>query len=208
MDTVTDRISKIVAFKRWKQVDLAKNMQITPTSVSAIIKRKTQPSYDSLQNLLKNNPDISAAWLMTGSGSMLAHGRDPAHIPILGEIAAGNPIDFTPFPDISTVPLPINASSPTQYKALKVYGDSMAPFIIHNDIVVIHTVFDPWELDTKIVAIKIDTETTLKQMSIDYHAHQSILIPFNAAHYKPIILNSDSPPCQILGYVVSITRIL
>ena len=52
MDTVTDRISKIVAFKRWKQVDLAKNMQITPTSVSAIIKRKTQPSYDSLQNLL------------------------------------------------------------------------------------------------------------------------------------------------------------
>lgn len=139
---------------------------------------------------------------------MLSHGRDPAHIPILGEIAAGNPIDFTPFPDISTIPLPLNAASPTQYKALKVYGDSMAPFIIHNDIVVIHTVFDPWDLDAKIVAIKIDTETTLKQMSIDYEAKMSILIPYNTAHYKPIILNSDSPPCQILGYVVSITRIL
>lgn len=208
MKNIADRISKILAYKHWKQVDLAKNMQITPTSVSAIIKNKTLPSYDSLNNLLRNNPDISAAWLMTGAGSMLSHGRDPAQIPILGEIAAGNPIEFTPFPNISTVPLPFDAASPTQYKALKVYGDSMAPLIIHNDIVLIHTVFDPWELDTKIVAIKIDQETTLKQMCIDYNARQSILIPFNAAHYKPIILNSDSPPCNILGYVVSMTRFL
>lgn len=206
MDTVTDRISKIVAFKRWKQVDLAKNMQITPTSVSAIIKRKTTPSYDSLQNLLKNNPDISAAWLMTGAGAMLSHGRDPAHIPILGEIAAGNPIEFIPFPDISTVPLPFNAAHPSHYKALKVYGDSMSPFIVHNDIIIIHTQFDPWDLDTKIVAIKIDTETTLKQMAINYEARKSVLIPFNAAHYKPIILDEDSPSCTILGYMVSMIR--
>ncbi len=208
MNTIAHRISKILTFKRWKQVDLAKNMQIKPTSVSSILHSKTVPSYESLQNLLLNNPDISAQWLLTGAGSMLSHRRDPAHIPVLGEIAAGNPIEFTPFPDISTVPLPLNASSPTQYKALKVYGDSMSPFIIHNDIIIIHTVFDPWELDGKIVAIKIDTETTLKQMSINYDARQSILIPFNAANYKPIVLNEDSPPCEILGYMVSMIRYL
>lgn len=208
MNTIAFRISKILAYKHWKQVDLAKNMQITPTSVSLILKEKTVPSYESLQNLLLNNSDISAAWLLTGAGSMLSHGRDPAHIPVLGEIAAGNPIEFTPFPNVTTVPLPLNASSPTQYKALKVYGDSMAPFIIHNDIIIINTVFDPWDLDGKIVAIKIDTETTLKQMSINYEARQSILIPFNAAHYKPIVLNEDSPACNILGYMVCMTRYL
>ena len=206
MQTIADRILKILALKHWKQVDLANNMRIKPTSASSILKQKTVPSYESLQNLLLNNPDISAQWLLTGVGSMLSHGRDPAHIPILGEIAAGNPVQFIPFPNVSTVPLPINATSPTQYKALKVYGDSMSPFIIHNDIVIIHTDFDPWDLDGKIVAIKIDTDTTLKQMSVDFEAKQSILIPFNAAHYKPIVLNSDSPPCNILGYMVSLIR--
>lgn len=206
MQNIIDRFFMIMEFKNWKQKDLAHALKIAPASVSLLFKNQTNPSFDSISNLLKSVPELSASWLINGAGNMLAANDDAGCVPILGEIAAGQPVEFVPFPEIVSVPLPFECQAPEHYHALKVFGDSMSPHIIHNDVVIIHTVFDPWDLDGKVVACKIDTETTLKCLLIDHDHHQSILLPYNTRHYKPIVLDENSPFCQIIGYMVAIIR--
>lgn len=206
MQNILDRFFMVMEFKNWKQKNLADAMKIAPASVSLLFKNRTNPSYETIKNLLQALPEISADWLINGEGAMLRSEKPSVSIPILGEIAAGNPIDFNPFPDIHSIPLPFSTSHPEHYHALKVFGDSMSPQIIHNDLVIIHTVFDPWELDGKVVACLVDTETTLKLLCIDHAHQQSILLPYNSKHYKPIVLSEDSPFSQILGYMVSLIR--
>ncbi len=207
MKTIVDRMFEIMDFKHWKQKDLAVAMQVSPPSASAILKKKALPSYESIKNLLQCLPDISAAWLINGEGSMLFSQDKVFVLPILGEIAAGVPMEFTDFIAPSSISIPFNTMHPTEYHALKVFGDSMSPIIMHNDIVIVHTVFNPWNLDGKVVAVKIDTETTLKHLFIDHNARQSILIPYNTKNYKPIILDENSPNTIILGYMVSLIRL-
>ena len=184
-------------------------MGISPTSVTQIWTRETAPAYESIKNLLHSIPELNAQWLITGTGSMLSRALPSHQLAIVGDIAAGNPTELTEFPDIGFIPLAdIHSAHPDKCLAMRVSGDSMAPYILHNDIVIIDIIFDLWDLDGQIVAVKIDTETTLKHISIDDANRQCLLIPFNHKHYKPIVLNEYSPDTIILGRLISLTRII
>lgn len=210
MQTIHDRMLMIMAHYHWNKSDLARALKISTANASLMFSRKTNPSFDTIANLHQSAPELSIQWLITGTGPMLSKTSNSyLDIPIAGSIAAGNPIEVLDAPPIEYLSVPHDqyTGHPSHYIAFRVYGDSMAPRIIHNDIVLLCTVFDPWEMDGYVCAVKIDTEITLKKIWINHAAQQTVLLPFNCS-YSPIVLDDSSPDCRIIGYVLSITRFL
>ncbi len=206
MESIIDRIVKIMDLKKWKKYELANAMGISSASVSGYFSG-SMPSYESIVRLVSACPEISSKWILTGEGSM----KEPVAsefvtLGVSGEIAAGVPTEISEvepldYVNISTTQL----GNPYEYIALRVYGDSMAPVIVHNDIILLHTRFDPFDLDGQICAVKVDQEVTLKRIWINEAARQTVLLPYNH-HYKPLVLSEDSPDCRIIGYMVSMIR--
>lgn len=207
METIQDRLASIMKIKNWRRADLAKAMHVSQATISLFFVKNANPSYESLRNLVSSCPDVSANWILTGEGSM-ARGAiiDYVDLPISGEIAAGMPTEMIEADDHKFVTLhKSQINCPDEYLVFRVYGDSMAPVIVHNDIILLHTRFDPFELDGQICAVKVDQEVTLKRIWINEAARQTVLLPYNH-HYKPLVLSDDSPDCRIIGYMVSMIR--
>lgn len=70
MDTVNERIKEIVdEYFNGNVSEFERTSNIKPSTIKNIIGgRKTKPSYDILENILRNNVQISAEWLITGMG--------------------------------------------------------------------------------------------------------------------------------------------
>lgn len=207
MQTIHDRILSLMAYKRWNNTRLASALNLSPASVTLFFQRRTSPKFDTIQSLLRAMPELSAAWLITGEGNMLADPQsDNVDLPIVGEIAAGNPIEFVDPPDLTYLSYSRKIlGNPANYLLMRVQGDSMQPAICHNDVVLLRTNFIADDLDKSIVAVRVDTEITLKLLINCCSPPSSILMPINH-HYEPIVLNEYSPPAQIIGYLVSLHR--
>jgi repressor LexA len=108
----------------------------------------------------------------------------PNHtIPLLGIIAAGNPIEAIENPDIIDIPLSINLNPNYQYYALRVQGDSMIDMgILDGDIVVVKHQFSANNGDV-VVAI---TEKGATLKIYDNNNGKVRLLPRNDK-YAPII---------------------
>lgn len=70
METINDRIQSIVKDDFSGNVsEFERASNIKPSTIKNIISgRKTKPSYDVLESIIRNNVLISAHWLMTGEG--------------------------------------------------------------------------------------------------------------------------------------------
>ena len=113
--------------------------------------------------------------------------------PIVGEIAAGPPIEIRDeWSQIGQIQLPLSflPGSPKQYTVFQVNGQSMEPVIQHQDIVVIKS-DQSWEnADGKIAVVRTDDGLTIKKVQIDHHRQQIVLQPFNI-DYPVLVLDSD-----------------
>ncbi len=121
--------------------------------------------------------------------------------PILGEVAAGNPL--TIYPDaIDSIELPTIARMPKDSFLLKVKGDSLKDaYIFSGDIVIVNPNLEP--NDGHFVAAILDDAAVVKRF---YKKPDRIELHSENPEYEPIIIESNYPRFKIVGVVVGIYR--
>jgi repressor LexA len=127
---------------------------------------------------------------------------DVAYAPVLGKIAAGEPILAAEYAE-DTIPLPKSMLSGAEAPfLLEVKGESMIEEgILPGDYVIVAKEFGVHNGD--IAAVRIDDEATVKYV---YREGKTVrLQPANSA-YEPIILHNDGRSVEIIGKVIGLIR--
>ena len=121
--------------------------------------------------------------------------------PILGEVAAGNPL--TIYPDsIDTVKLPTIARIPQDSFLLRVKGDSLKDaYIFSGDIVIVNPNLEP--KNGQIVVAVLDDAAVVKRY---YKKRSEIELVSENTEYKPIVIDKKYASFKIVGIVVGIYR--
>ncbi|MCK5833940.1 transcriptional repressor LexA [bacterium] len=127
--------------------------------------------------------------------------RSTTFIPILGSIAAGDPIIAEEHFD-GCIEIDSSIVGRGEHFALKVKGDSMIEAnILDGDTAIIRST--PEARSGEIIAVLINNEATLKRLSLDNG--QPMLYPENRA-YQPIELTEKKGPVRILGRLTAVIR--
>lgn len=178
-------------------------MEGTPPTQEEIREHFELKSLGSVQkylSYLKEKGMISLDW-NAKRGIMLTQEENPFEIPLLGDIAAGNPLEVLKNPT-ETITLPDYISlKQGPHFALKVKGDSMIDEgIMPFDLAIIK--HQNTANNGQIVAAVIDDEATLKR----YYNHKGKieLHPANS-NYKPIKVSPDSS-FSIAGILKAVIR--
>lgn len=121
--------------------------------------------------------------------------------PVLGEVAAGNPL--TIYPDaIDTIELPTIARMPKDSFLLRVKGDSLKDaYIFSGDIVIVNPNLEP--RNGQIVVAVLDDAAVVKRF---YKKRSSIELISENPDYKPIVIDKKYPSFKMVGIVVGVYR--
>jgi repressor LexA len=121
--------------------------------------------------------------------------------PVLGEVAAGNPL--TIYPDaIDTVELPTIARMPADSFLLRVKGDSLKDaYIFSGDIVIVNPNLEP--KNGQIVVAILDDAAVVKRF---YKKRNEIELVSENPEYKPIVIDKKYASFKIVGIVIGIYR--
>jgi repressor LexA len=121
--------------------------------------------------------------------------------PVLGEVAAGNPL--TIYPDaIDSVELPTIARMPKDSFLLRVKGDSLKDaYIFSGDIVIVNPNLEP--KNGQIVVAVLDDAAVVKRF---YKKKDEIELVSENPEYKPIIIERKHPSFKIVGLVIGVYR--
>ena len=124
---------------------------------------------------------------------------EEVNIPLLGEVAAGQPIEAVP--DELTVSVPKNMLGRFRTFALKVRGDSMIDDHIRPGDIIVVEERQTAENGQTVVAMINETDVTLKKLYVE--PDHIRLVPANSK-MSPIILPHDQ--VRILGVVAGLIR--
>lgn len=121
--------------------------------------------------------------------------------PVLGEVAAGNPL--TIYPDaIDTVQLPTIARMSNDSFLLRVKGDSLKDaYIFSGDLVIVNPNLEP--KNGQIVVAILDDAAVVKRF---YKKRNEIELVSENPEYKPIIIDKKYASFKVVGIVVGIYR--
>ncbi len=121
--------------------------------------------------------------------------------PVLGEVAAGNPL--TIYPDaIDMIELPTIARMPKDSFLLRVKGDSLKDaYIFNGDVVIINPNIEP--LNGHIVTAVLDDSAVVKRF---VKKHGKIELHSENPEYKPIMIEKNYIGFKIVGVVVGVYR--
>jgi len=117
-------------------------------------------------------------------------------IPVLGSMAAGEPIYDEEFPDV-VVDGPLDADF-----ALRVHGDSMTPGYLDGDLVFLRSVPDVPH-NGSVCAVSVDNEAALKHV-FRYSDH--VLLTSDNQQYEPMAYSFAEHDIRILGVPVGFLR--
>lgn len=123
--------------------------------------------------------------------------------PIIGEVAAGNPL--TIYPDaIDSVELPTIVRMPRESFLLRVKGDSLKDaYIFNKDVVIVNPNLEPRN-GQFVVAILNDAAVVKKF----YKKKNEIELVSENPEFKPIVISKNYSAFKIVGIVVGVYRSL
>lgn len=121
--------------------------------------------------------------------------------PVLGEVAAGNPL--TIYPDaIDTIDLPTIARMPSESFLLRVKGDSLKDaYIFSGDLVIVNPNRLPNNGDFTVAIL--DDAAVVKRY---YKKEESIELHSENPEYEKIVVTKSQQSFKIVGVVVGIYR--
>ncbi len=130
--------------------------------------------------------------------------HDSVRIPVVGDIAAGKPIEIDNLEPLEYLVLDRSiVQFADDFLCFRIFGDSMLPELRHKDLVLINQRYAWEDLDQQIVAVNINGDVTIKVIHVDDIHQQSILYPINNRKHKSIILGEDNQDqVRILGILV------
>ena len=121
--------------------------------------------------------------------------------PVLGEVAAGNPL--TIYPDaIDTIELPTIARMPGDSFLIRVKGDSLKDaYIFSGDIVIVNPNLEP--KNGQFVVAILDDAAVVKRF---YKRRNEIELISENPEYEPIIIEKKYSSFKLVGIVVGVYR--
>lgn len=189
--------------------ELALRIQVAASTIQryedGTINKLKIPIIESIAKVLNVNP----LWIIGNSDQKHATPQSPFEsisieekfrIPVLGEVAAGQPI-FAEENYIGHEEISEELAATGTFFGLRIKGDSMSPRIAEGDTVIVRQQDDAESGDIVIVLINGDTATCKRLMK---YQEGISLISFNPA-YAPMTFSNaeiEEKPIKIIGKVV------
>lgn len=197
---------RVIERRGMNQSELAEKMGVSDATVSYWLSGAKTPRMDRVAKLSKLL-NVSIHTLTDEHGfeefdHQLPNGLIPISqlqrhkIPVLGSMAAGEPIYDAEFPDV-IVDGPLDADF-----ALRVKGDSMTPNYLDGDLVFLRSVPDVPH-NGSICAVSVDDEAALKHV-FRYSDH--VMLTSDNQQYEPMMYRFDEHSIRILGVPVGFLR--
>lgn len=185
------------------RAEACKDLEIPYSTFTDWCNANIYPRIDKIE-LLANYFDIKKSDLVENKEKTDKLGNPAVEIPILGTVKAG--YDYLAQENwIGAIDIDKKLADGGDFFALKVKGDSMAPVLIEDDIVIIKKQ-DDFENGDIVVAIVNGDEATIKKGK---KSESKILLqPFNT-NYDPLIFTEeemDTIPVKIVGIVKQLKR--
>ena len=184
-----------------KQTDLAKQLKVGQNTVSNWETGRTEPDSALLQKM-STIFNASIDYILGHSPLRHTTPASVARIPVLGDVAAGIPIeavqDIVDYEEIDAA-----MAATGEFFGLRLKGNSMEPRMREGDVVIVRKQSDAETGDTAVVMVNGDSATVKK---IKKGPSGITLIPNNPA-YDPVFYSNDeiaSLPVRILGKVVEL----
>ncbi|HGF7676961.1 TPA: LexA family protein [Enterococcus faecium] len=196
---ISANINKLIKEKNVSQVDIHNHTKIPKSTLTGYVKGTSTPNPGNVQkladffNVKKSEIDPRFKPLPNNVIPILSSVK----IPILGEIACGEPILAEENIDGYIEEFTDNLPSGELFY-LKTKGDSMSPTIPNNAYVLIRQQENVEDGEIAAVLVNGDTEATLKR--IKRQGDIVLLIPDNK-EYPPYIITKENP-ARILGKAI------
>ena len=205
--TVGQKIKFLRKSKGLTQKELAEKLGLAPTAISAWERDANRPMMDSLA-IMSELFEVSIEYFYSKEekvsdkpSNIIEVSPATVKVPIIGEIACGDPIladeNIIGYRYESPDRLP---SGTTFY--LEAAGDSMEPTIPNGSHVLIREQPEVEYGEIAAVLVNGNTEATLKKVT--RQGNTILLVPINR-EYEPIVVSEDNP-VRILGKAIRVTR--
>lgn len=189
--TISDNLKGLIRSRGMTQADLSEKADIKYSTLSGYFTQKSTPNAGTVEKLADTlgvmKSDIDPRYTSMDASNIMPTDGKIKRVPILGQIACGDPItaeeNINEYRDTLADRLP---SGNVFY--LKAKGDSMSPTIPNGSYVLIRE--QPTVEDGEIAAVLVngDTEATLKR--VRRQNNLVMLMPDNH-EYEPIVLSDD-----------------
>ncbi len=187
------------------QKELAKMLDLAPTAISAWERNANKPMMDKLSIMAKIfEVPISTFYKdIERPTNIIEVSQETVQVPVLGEIACGDPILAEE--NIIEYRTELKDGLPSgDVFYLKAKGDSMSPTIPDGSLVLLREQYEVENGEIAAVMLNGNTEATLKR--VKKQGNMIVLMPDNNAH-DPIFVTKDNP-AQIIGKAMEIRTLL
>ena len=177
------------------QVDLAKALQISRSTVAMYESGVRMPDHDTMRKIAEVfNVDINYLYGIAP--------KKGVRIPVYGSVAAGIPLEaIQDIEDYEEIPEDMAASG--EYAALKIKGNSMLPRFTPGDVVIVKIQNDVNDGDIAIVMVNGD-EATCKKIK---KTPEGVMLISTNPEYEPMFCTNreiSEKPVRIWGKVVEL----
>jgi len=200
-EKVGTRIKRLRVSKNLTLNELAQKIGYTSRSTIHFIENnRTTPKIEILEKIA-SALDTSVDFLLYG-GTLENNTPKNYKIPVLGEVAAGVPIEAVE-DVIDYEELPLSWKSKGEFFALQIKGDSMYPRIEDKDVVIVRKQPNADTNDIVIVVVNGDSATCKKLKKLS----NGIMLISNNPSYEPMYYSNEDIeklPVTIIGKVVEL----
>lgn len=210
VETFQNRLATALKIRNMKPVELHEKTDISESLISKYLSGNAIARQRKL-SILSEALNVNPVWLMGYDVPMENNiptdelGNPVVDIPLLGNVKAG--YDYLAQENwVGTVKVEASlVGNGSEYFALEVKGDSMAPVFIEGDIVIIHRQNDCENNQIAIVIVNGEEGTIKKVRKTDSGI---ILQPLNPAYAPMVFSNNEikSIPILIVGIVKQLKR--
>lgn len=197
--TFSKNLKYYLKIRNKTQLDLAKAIGVSNTTINNYVKGYNTPRMDKLDKIC-NYLRIERSDLLNTSTSEEKKTTSALKIPVLGNVAAGIPIsaveDILDYEEV-----PISWQNQGEFFALRIKGDSMEPRMESGDVVIVKQQSDANSGDTVIALVNGDDATCKRLEKTD----NGIMLVSTNPKYPPMFFTKEdivTKPVVILGKVV------
>ncbi|WP_308541800.1 XRE family transcriptional regulator [uncultured Oscillibacter sp.] len=196
------RLKELRSQRGLRQIDFAKDMGILQSTLSSWENGRYEPDSEMLIKIA-NYFGVTVDYLLGGEKVSSSTKTKGKWIPVLGDVAAGIPIEaIEDIVDYEEIDAALAATG--DFFGLRIKGSSMEPRIREGDVVIVRKQDDVDTGDTAVVMVNGDS-ATVKRIKKEPDG-SLVLIPnnpaYDAQHFSPAeILNK---PVHIIGKVVEL----
>lgn len=202
MNIIADKIKTLCKNRGITMVQFESDCGLSHGYVRTLDRQNSVPSVERLTKIA-NYFGVSTDFLLGKKEIQKSNG---VTIPLVGRVAAGIPIDAVEN-IIGQEEISAQLAKTGEFFALRISGDSMSPFIMDGDVVVVRQQNDAESGEVVIALINGHDGVCKKLKKMDSGI---MLLSLNTA-YEPMVFTHaeiDTTPVQILGKVIEIRRSL